>query len=332
MPNPNPGSVHVDQLLTNVSVGFVQDQTKFVGTKVFPLVPVNKQSGLYPVYNESDFMRDEVQQRAPGGRPPRLGYRTNNGAKYFCDEYAAEHPIDDQVRANADGPYNPEMDGTKFLTQKMMIKQDRDWVTTFFSTGLWTGTTDGAELVAGTDFVRFSNAASTPIETIQKNSRSIEGRTGFLPNKLVVGRQVWFDLRNHPDVVDRYKYTSADSITTQMVAKLFELDDIFVCGAIYDSAAETEGAATLDVTSGLGYIVGDGALLIYAAPAPSLLMPSAGYTFAWNGLAGSNAGVVMETYREDQSVSDILRIRANWDHKLVSAPCGVFYPDASTNV
>lgn len=324
MPNPQPGAVHVNGLLTDISVAFIQEQNKFVAPRVFPMVPVQQKSNIYAQYSRADFLRDEVAQRAPGAPYERIGYRTDNTATYNCLEFGAEHPLDDQVKANASGPYNPEVDGVKFLTQKMLIRMERDWTSKFFSTNVWTGSSDGDDLVGGTDFVRWSNAASDPIERIHQDSREIEEKTGFMPNKLVVGRQVWFDLKNHPDIVDRYKHTSSNSITVDMVAKLLELDEILVSGAVYNTAAE--GLAH----SG-AHIASDNALLVYSAPSPSLMLPSGGYTFMWDGLVkGSNQGMAIETYREDNVSSDILRVKAAWDHKVVTADVGVFYTDAST--
>lgn len=324
MPNPTPGAVHVDSLLTNISVGYIQSSTAFIADRVFPRVPVNAQSNKYAIYDQADFLRDTMAVRGPGGRPNRDGFRNSTGT-YRADEWALEFPIDDQVRANSQAPYQPEEDGTRFLTQKLLIRREADFVSSFFSTAdVWTGSSDGANLIGGTDFTRWSNAASTPIEDVHKQSARIESNTGFLPNTLVLQRQVWFDLKNHPDIVDRVKHTSAESLTTDMVARLFGLDRVLVTGAVVNSGGE-------GVAGSYDYMAKDHALLVYTTPSPGLMVPSAGYTFVWTGLIGSNEGQVLEMYREDQTVSDILRIRAAWDQKVVAAPVGVLFEDASTN-
>jgi hypothetical protein len=124
VPNPTPGAVHVDVLLTDLSVAFLQSSTKYVADRAFPRVPVAKRSDIYAVYSQADFLRDEVAPRGPGAAPVRIGYNTDNTNKYYALEFAAEHIIDDQVRANASGPYMPEEDAVKFLTQKMLIKRE----------------------------------------------------------------------------------------------------------------------------------------------------------------------------------------------------------------
>ncbi len=290
---------------------------------VFPVVPVQKQSDRIATYDLGDFLRDDVLKRQAGDSAAQTGYRTGS-TSYIADEWALEHPIDDQVRANADSPYDPEQDATQFLTQKMLIKREVEFVTNFFTTGnLWTGSSDGADLIGGTDFTRWSNAASTPIEDVHNWSARVESNTGFLPNKLVVNRVGWYDLKNHPDIVDRVKHTSSDAVTTDLVARLMGIDDVLVTGA----ARVTSQEGSTDVGA---YIGGDDALLVYSAPTPSLLQPSGGYTFTWSGLIGSNEGQVIDTRREERQVSDVVRIRGAWAQKRIAPAVGVFANDIST--
>jgi hypothetical protein len=327
MPNPTAGSLHVDGLLTDFSVGFVQGSDKFVADKVFPLVPVMKRSDRYAIYNQSDFQRDDVAVRESGAPAARVGYRTDHTNTYYCSEFALEFAVGDDVRANQDGPYNVDEDAVKYLAQKMLIRRELDFVTKFMSTQeIWDGSSDGQNLISGTDYTAWSNAASTPIEDILKEQSLVEQKTGFLPNKLVLNRQVWNDLMQHPDIVDRVKHTSDAPISQGIVARLMGLDEILVAAAI--SSTNAEG-----MTNAGSYIVKDNALLVYAPSSPGLMTPSGGYTFAWNGLlAGANYGQVIERYREDKVVADVFRIRAAWDQKVITAACGVLFENASTRI
>ena len=318
MPNPTAGQVHVDALLTDISVAFIQGSTKYVADRVFPRVPVMKRSDLYATYNQGDFLRDEVERRTAGGEAVQLGYRTATDS-YIAEEWAAAHAIDDQVRANASSPFAPEEDAVRFLTQKMLLKREVEFVNNYMGTGIW-----GTDSSGGSDFTQWSNPASTPIEDIHDACFDVETATSFLPNKLVLGRQVWFDLKNHPDIVDRVKHTSDGPVTTGIVARLLGLDEILVAGAVRNTAVE-----------GMAYsgdhIVGDDALLVYSPASAGLLQPAAGYTFVWNGLIGGMSnGQVVERYRDESRVSDIVRVRAAWAQKVVSSALGVFFNNCST--
>mgnify|MGYP001572383948 CR=1 FL=1 len=326
MPNPTPSAVYVDELLTDISVAYVQSSTNYVASRFAPTVEVQKQSGIVPQYSRADFLRSEMQKRAAGSGYARVGYRTDNTLTYLCEEFGAEHPIDDAVRANASGSYDADRDATIYLTQQGLLKMEKEWAAACFSTGVWTGTSDAGDLVSGTDFTAWSNAASTPIEDIHDANFRMQRGTGFLANKLTVGLQSWYDLKNHPDIVDRYKHTSAESITTDMVARLLDLDEVLVASAVENTAGE--GASH----SGAHIVTADRAVLSFTPDSPSLMQPSAAYTVAWNGLLGSNSGMVVERYREDAINSDIIRVRGAWDHKVIAPVLGAMFLNCSTKI
>ena len=101
MPNPTQSDLHVNVPLTNVSVAYMQDKATFIADKVFPRVPVQKQSDLYWKYSKSDWRRTDAQKRAPGTETAGVGWKVDTG-QYFAEVWAVHKDIDDQVRANAD--------------------------------------------------------------------------------------------------------------------------------------------------------------------------------------------------------------------------------------
>jgi hypothetical protein len=80
MPQPTQGSVHVNRPLTMISVAYMQDQAEFIADKVFPVVPVDKQSDLYYVYTKNDWFRDEAKPRAAGTESAGGGYNLSTTA------------------------------------------------------------------------------------------------------------------------------------------------------------------------------------------------------------------------------------------------------------
>ncbi len=49
MAQPTASDVHVDAVLTNLSVAYIQEQDAYIATKVFPVIPVDKKSDKYYV-------------------------------------------------------------------------------------------------------------------------------------------------------------------------------------------------------------------------------------------------------------------------------------------
>ena len=75
MPLPTRNEVHVDAVLTQISVGFMQSAEDFVADKVFPVVPVRKQSDKYFVYDRSYWFRSEMEKRAPATESAGGGWK-----------------------------------------------------------------------------------------------------------------------------------------------------------------------------------------------------------------------------------------------------------------
>jgi len=314
MPQPTTNDVHVDAILTNISVAYIQDQGNFIANQVFPSVPVEKQSDKYFKYTKGDWFRDEAQLRAPSTESAGSGYSLSTDT-YSTSVYAFHKDVDDQVRANADNPLNPDRDATTFVTQRMLLRQEIDWNTNYFTTGIW-----DTDVVGGTNFTVWSNyTSSDPIEDIETGKSTMLTNTGFMPNTLVLGYDVFRQLRHHPDIVDRIKYTSSEVPAEGILSRLFGVDRVLVTRGIKNSGAE--GAA-----DSFAQIHGKNAALYYVAPSPGLLTPSAGYQFAWRGVSdgmGQNIGI--SRFRMPELRADRIEAQMAWDYKVVSTDLGYFF-------
>lgn len=324
MPSPNYADLHVNRLMTSLSVAYIQTDDKFVGTKVFPIVPNDRKSDRFAQYDRGDFMRDEMQIRGPGAESAGGGYRVTTNDTFSCDVWSFHVDTDYQTDANTDAPFNNDNDAAIYLGQKDLIRKEVAWGANYFTTGVWTGglkaSGSNGDLVANTDFTPWDDVASTPIEDVDAQKAEIESNTGHMPNTLVLNRRGWFALKNHPDIVDRIKHVSRDSVTTAMVANLMEIDRILVSGGASNSAQE-------GVTAVTDYIMGKHALLVYSAPNPGRYVVSGGYTFVWSQLNGgaSMDGVSVSTIPMDWKKVNRHEIESAWAMKVVAPLCGAFF-------
>jgi len=315
---PSRSDVHVDGPLTNISVAFLQDADNFVADKVFPNIPVNHQSDVYYTYPKGEFNRDDMQLRAPGTESAGANYRLSHDT-YSAPVRALHKDIADQVRSNSDSPLSPDREATEFLTGKALINREINFASSYFQAGIWdTDVTSG---------LNWDDAASTPIADVRTGVRTVLQNTGFKPNTMVMGRECWDILVDHPDLVgrlDRGQTSGPARVLRDAIAALFEIDQVLVMEAIQNTAAK--GAT--DVHSFIG--TGVDALLVYAAPNPGLMVPSAGYTFSWNGFLGaSQNGMRMKRFRMDHLESDRIEIDQAYDQKLVASELGYFFDDVT---
>ena len=314
-PQPTGSDVHVDAILTNISVAYRQEATNFIATQVFPTVPVAKQSDKYFEFTRDQWLRDQAERRGPSEESAGSGYELSTST-YSADVWAIHKDVDDQVRANTDSPLNADRNATQFVTQILLNRLEAQWVTDFFATGKWTD-----DVTPGT---LWSDASSDPIDDIELGKETILKRTGFMPNTLTFGYQTFRKLKHHPDVVDRYKHTTPAVATEDILASLFGVDRVLVARAIKNTAVE-KATAVFD------FHHGKHALLSYSPASAGLEVPSAGYTFEWTGIS-AGIGTTIATSRIPMpwkgNGNERIEGQIAFANKLVSADLGYFFNSA----
>ena len=330
--NPGRSDVHINTPLTNVSIAFLQSAENFIAGRVFPQIPVSKQSDAYFTYERGEFNRDEMEERAPGTESAGGSYEIGDDT-YYARVYAFHKDVPDQVRANADSPIQLDREATEYVTHKGLIRREVLWASRYFTNGVWTFNVDGnASATAPASFdptdgannnkLFWSDAASTPIEDIRQGKRFVLEETGFEPNTLTLSKAVYDALVDHPDIVgriDRGQTAGAARANLVTLADLFEVEQVLVMKAIRNTAKKGQAAAH-------SFIGGSNALLSYAPSTPGLMTPSAGYTFNWTGLvAGGENGLQISRFRMQPLKSDRVEIEMAFAQKLVAADLGYFF-------
>jgi len=317
---PTLSDVHISQPLTSISMAWLQLASAYIAaSRIFPIVPVSKQSDLYYVFNRGDFLRDEARPRAPGTESAGGGFNLST-AGYSCITEAFHWDIPDPIRANADSILSLDRAGTEFVSQILAIRRERRFFTSFFTTGVWgtdiTGVNAGP---AGGQTVRWNVTGSLPRADIDtaKNTLLQQGLIG-LKFRLLLGQEVFTALRGHADVRDQFKYTSAESITADMLARYFDVDEVVVSQGAYVSSVE--GAAVANA-----FFAGKHALLVAVPPSPSIMTPSAGYIFSWTGYMGGQGGIRIKRLRADLLESDRIEGDMSFDMKVTAPSLGYFF-------
>jgi len=324
MSKPTASDVHVNAPLTNVSVAYIQAAENYIADKVFPMVPVQKQSDRYFVYSKADFFRDDAKIRAPSTESAGGGFALDNTPNYFAPVTAFHKDVDDQVRSNSDAALNPDRDATEYVTQILLIRKDKAWATSYFTTGIWGLDLTGVAAAPGANqFLQWNDAVSKPASVVRGEVTRITEATGKKPNVMVLGARTYASLCDNPDILDRIKFTQRGNVNPEILASVFDVDRVLVARSTNNTAAE--GAAAV-----MAYAVNSkAALLVYSNPTPSLMQPSGGYTFAWTGMLGAGAaGVRIKRFRMEHLESDRIEGEMAWDQKLVANDCGTFFASA----
>ncbi len=312
MPLPTSRDVHIDQMCTNVSIAYTNQA--YIADEAFPLLPVQKQSNIIPSYDQSYWFRDEAKMAGPNAEVQIAEYNVTTTDTYFCNRHRLGRLIYDEVRDNADAPFDLDREATLFLTDKIMLRREVNFVNQHFTTGKWT-----TDKTGDTDFTKWSNyGGSSPVVDVTNYKDTVEALIGREPNKFIVGKQVYIQLKNHPDVIDLIKYTQRGQVTADILASLLEFEKFLVGRAIYTT--DKEGTAEASVT--YSRVWGKNGLMLYTPPSPSLMTPSAGYTVVWNRVAGANQ--YMQRFRREEAEADLMVINSYFSQKRTGNGAGLF--------
>lgn len=286
MPQPLFGQVHIAAALTTIATAYIQDDDAYVADKIFPNVPVEHQADKYFIFRKGDFFRDQAQKRSDATESAGGGFNMDQGS-YSADVWAFHKDVGDQVRRNADPAVDIDVATTKFIMQTLMIRKDRQFVSKYLTNGVWgTDITGVGSNPSATQAIYWNDDAnSDPITDIANGQTTVLQNTGHLPNVLLISWPVYQALRKHPLIIDRIKYTTqafSGTITPKLLAELFDVEEVVVSKAVYNSGAESTSGSGSD---SFAFIANKDALLVYRPAAPGLMIPSAGYTFSWSGLA-----------------------------------------------
>jgi hypothetical protein len=257
----------IDPVLTTVALGY--SNPMFVGGLLFPRVPVNISGGQILQFGKEAFMAYNAR-RAPGGTTKRIefGYL---GAHYALEEDAIETKV---PRENLrDAAVVPGIDlgtravniGMRVISLSLEVEQA--------GIALNAANFDVNHKIALSGTTKWSNAAANPVSQIDGYKENIRGTVGVYPNKLVLSPQAFVALKNNPFVTARFQYLTAEAITEDMLAGLFNLEKVVVGKAIQS-----------DDLGNFTDVWGNNAFLAYAPDNPGgLEEPSFGYTYTMMG-------------------------------------------------
>ncbi len=315
MAEPSLGDVHVDQALTDTSIAYFQSMgdTRRIATRVFPIVPSAKQSNRYHIYDKSELLRTVAEKRAPNTEAAVRTYSLSQD-KFFCDVYSVAVDVSEQVATNADPVLDPEEDAARLTVDDMTLRMEKDFATAALTTGVW-GTESASTEV-------FSSTGLFPL--IATAHKTVLQNTGRKANTLVMTADGWFDgLMNNSDIIARLPDTAPKFVTEEFVARVFQVNNVYVLDSVETQTQKGSTAATYD------FVTTNKAALLHVASAPGPRVPSAGYTFTWSDFIGAGAEG-LRTKRMDMPWKDALpRVEtdAAYDFKVTGADLGYLWPD-----
>lgn len=232
----------VDPILTTLAQGFMLPATN-IANFIAPVVDTPTRAGRILRFGKEQFAINDFR-RAYGTNIPFVQSR------YDAEPYALEQEVvawelPEEVIENAgEGPAQVDLRAieTRNAMSRLMNAYEYTVSQAVTVTGSYNpfepntgaGNQDGLGFTSWTNFhtaygsaagpSAWSSLSSNPIEDVLTLKRAVANQIGIRPNSMVVGTAVFDQLLTNQAILERIKYTTADSIDTDMLARYFGLE------------------------------------------------------------------------------------------------------------
>lgn len=296
------GNVHVDKVLTNISLAYPNNE--FVGNKLFPVVPVRKQTDKYYIFGREQWVPEDSDYRAPGTEANEIPGLKVSLDSYYASEHSLEIAVYDEERENVDSPMSPDTDATNLVTQKILLGRELAMMN-FVTDATKYASTNTVTLSGTQQWSDYTN--SDPIKSVHDAIRAFHANVFFEPNTAVIPYQVMSILEDHPKILARIMYTDRGILTPELVAAVLGLKNVIIPEVAYGSGVGFAMTAS--------YLWGKNVLLAYVPSSAGLRVPAFAYEFVW-GYPGLGA-MQVDRWREEKRKSDLIRVSRRYDLKMI---------------
>jgi len=317
------GQVHIDTLLSNFALNYLDLQDQAIAPMFMPVLPVPFKSGGYPIWNQADLWRLEDDFRAEGTEANQIGYRVTSG-QYYCRNFALKDRTVIEAMNNADPAIALMMrDQSKAqaIMNKLLLGMEVRVSSLVFTTG-----NVGSSAAVASAWNASTSGNSNPVGDLNTAIDNVQNATGYRPNMFVMGVNAWKAARRHGDIVTKStnpNYLAGGNYPNVLqVAQLFEVDAIFVGGAQINTAQP--GAAYSGTR-----VWGSQALVCFNQLQPSINVPTFCAAFEWQGGPVPNWSVRRFAYEEKTDAQEI-QIGYYRDERIVSKPLGFLLTGVSS--
>ncbi len=301
-----PTDVHIDAALSNLSI--VYRNRGFIADRVLKRVRVKKKSDKYFVWGKNNLRR--INSRRAPGAPTKKVARSISDDTYFCNAQALREDIDRETLDNADPAADPAVDTVENLTDLLMLDREVRVAAQLTSTSVITQNTT---LSGNSQWSDYTN--STPYTNIRTAKSTVYAASLQKPNTIIIPYDVALVLAQHPDTLDRVKYTREDLLTDGGLPPKIEGLEVLEAGAGENVAQEGQ-------TDSLQAVWSDDVVICYVAPEENLGLKtiSVGFTFEWVQRR-------VRRWWENDPDGQAVVVEENIDEKIVAAVCGYLFKD-----
>lgn len=223
----------VDALWTQYVQGYVHAER--VMTALFPMAGVPTRKGTVIKFGRDSFRLSQTK-RAPGSQL-RTRRFTHGSTSYQMDDHGETLiiPIEEVEEGAVVPGTSITQDHMDQFLETQTLRHEKDAADLALTASAYHA--DHQPTTAGAD--QWDESAANPVEQIQDYKELVAAKIGRQPNTLVLGTDAFTAAKENTRIKDQIKYTSAQSIDEELLARVFELDRVVVARSVYDDASGT---------------------------------------------------------------------------------------------
>jgi len=295
----------------------------FIAPLVLPVIEVAKQSGSFGKIPIEQLLQSPSTDRASGAGYSRGKWSFTKDA-FACDEQGWEEPVDDRESAMYADYFVAEQVAAARALDIILRAAELRVSAAVFNATTWTG----AALTTAITHEWDDATNAVPRADVKAAMSKVWDGCGIWPNTLIVNKKVFENLKDCASVVDRLKYAGftdprPGTISAAAIAQALGIDQVIVAGSPYNTAKEGQDVSISPIWSD------EYAMVCKVAKTQDIREPCIGRTLHW-GEDGSSIGGTVESYRDESSRSDIIRVRHDVDEKILYAEAGHLLSNVTT--
>lgn len=306
-------TVHVAAVLTNVSQSY--RNSGYIADRLFPVVPVAKETGVFFVYGKDAFKRIKTE-RALGAVSEEYDFGLTTDT-YTCDEYSLLSFLDNRILKNQDSPLDLQVDTTEQLVDGIML----DWekrVATLVGTAANFASDHTVDLSTVGVTRQWNAASETMQKDVQDGIRVVRRSIGKWPNTIVISPDVAEVMSRDSDILDQVKYTHAELLVNDAAGGYLLPPRLWGLEVLVPTVVEN--TANLGQAESMSDVWSDQVLICYVEPRPGIKKCSMGYTFR-------SQNFITRVIEAELRKSRAVEVSVVQDEKVVSYDAGYLIDD-----
>lgn len=258
----------IDPILSTHALGY--SLPNLIARQLFPLAPVAMYGGQVIEFGKEAFKLYN-SRRAPGTETKRIrfGYE---GKPYAIVPSALEAPVPRELQQDAS--HVPGIDlgvrAVNMVLRNLNLEHEYNCAQLARNASNY----DANHKLALTGTSTWTGAASDPVADVTEAREAIRASTGVYPNLIEISATAFAAVQSNAKILDRIKYTGRDSVTTAILANLFQIPNVVIGQAMIADASDA-----------FGDVWGDDVILANTNVSGSVNVeePSYGYTYVIQG-------------------------------------------------